>query len=181
MSAFKDGSRVSLSAFTPIGLRELLDATPDLIFASDAAGRIQWLNPAVEAMTGYPTAELLGRPFAFLLAPETRVSALRAFVRQRLSGTAELRRVVLLATREGGELAVEARVRCFERHDGEISFVGVARALPAGQPVPMATAPVPEAGVPTGPAPVAHDSFHPAPSEDPVDPAPRTGEARSGR
>src|SRR5712692_6588741 len=96
MSEFKDGSRQPLPASTPIGLRELLDAMPDVVFACDAAGRFEWLNPAVERLLGFKAAELLNRPFASLIDPLTRVSAVRAFRRMALRQSPELQRVVRL-------------------------------------------------------------------------------------
>ena len=42
----------STFAPTPIGLRELLDASPDAIFCCDLEGRWNWLSPAIESFTG---------------------------------------------------------------------------------------------------------------------------------
>jgi len=134
MSEHKDGSRVPLPASSPIGLRELLDATPDLLFACDAFGRFQWLNPALESLTGHRASELIHKPFTTILSANGRISALRAFVRQGRSRASELRRTLTLVGRDGGEMQLLARVRCFERQDGELSFVGVARPLAAWNP-----------------------------------------------
>jgi PAS domain S-box-containing protein len=141
MSEHKDGSRVPLPASSPIGLRELLDATPDLLFACDAHGRFQWLNPALESLTGHRSSELINKPFTTILSENGRVSALRAFVRQGRSRASELRRTLTLVGRDGGEMPVLARVRCFERQDGELSFVGVARPLAAWNPPAAVDAP----------------------------------------
>ena len=44
----------STFASTPIGLRELLDASPDAIFCCDVQGRWNWLSSAIESFTGAP-------------------------------------------------------------------------------------------------------------------------------
>src|SRR5439155_686918 len=40
--------------------RALVDTLPDVVFASDAAGRLKYLNAAWTALTGHPVAESLG-------------------------------------------------------------------------------------------------------------------------
>src|SRR5437870_1734960 len=63
------------SSGAPIGLRELLEATPDMVFCCDQSGRFQWLNAPVESQTGLPMAHPLGQPFTDILAPESRSAA----------------------------------------------------------------------------------------------------------
>ncbi len=43
--------------------RELVDSLSDLVFMVDVEGRIRFINPAVEAMTGYTPEEVRGRSF----------------------------------------------------------------------------------------------------------------------
>jgi PAS domain S-box-containing protein len=127
MSEFKDGSRSKLPASTPIGLRELLDSTPDIVFACDVAGRFQWVNPAIEAVTGYRGADLLNRTFVGLIAPESHTSTLRTFVRLRKKLSGEARRSVRVLTKDAKTVELDVHVTCRERMDGEITFVGTAR------------------------------------------------------
>ena len=147
MSEFKDGSRQPRAATTPIGLRELLDGAPDLVFACDATGRFEWLNSSIERLLGFKTSDLLNHPFATLLAPATRVSSIRAFRRMALRKSPEFQRVVNLVTQGAQPIMLDVRVSRRERMDGEISFVGIARpwrGLPGEKeaaPVPMAAAP----------------------------------------
>jgi PAS domain S-box-containing protein len=53
------------------GLRALLNHLPTPVAILDANLRYQSVNPAYCALTGYCTEELLGRPFASCLSPET--------------------------------------------------------------------------------------------------------------
>jgi PAS domain S-box-containing protein len=140
MSEFKDGSRQPLPASTPMGLRELLDAAPDLIFACDSAGRFEWMNPAAERLLGFKSADLLNRPFSQLLDPSGRVSAIRAFRRMALRQSPELQRVVRVMTNSGRPVALDVSVSRRVRLDDEISFVGTARPWNGSVSVPGAPA-----------------------------------------
>ena len=57
-------------------LRRVLDATPDMIVATDAAGRVTEFNPGAERLTGLTAADAVGRPLAELLGqPELECRA----------------------------------------------------------------------------------------------------------
>lgn len=56
-------------------LRSLIIANADAMIVVDMAGRIQFLNPAAEAMLGRRASELAGSPFAFDLTPDRRQEA----------------------------------------------------------------------------------------------------------
>ena len=82
--------------------RTLVDNAPDLIFSMATDGTLTWMNPAFEAITGWPREMWLGRSYVGLIHPEEREVAAEAF-RQMLA--------------EGGEpRKSERRVLC---HDGE--------------------------------------------------------------
>jgi PAS domain S-box-containing protein len=51
-------------------LRSLVDHTLDAVISVDPDGCFLSLNPAAEALSGFTIAELLGKPFAPLIAPE---------------------------------------------------------------------------------------------------------------
>jgi PAS domain S-box-containing protein len=133
-------------AFAPsIGLREVLEATPDLVFCCDAWGRFAWVSGSFDTLTGHRTSELVGTEFGRLLAPAGRAAALRAFLRQRTRGTAHLERTLTLERTDGSGLTVQAHVRRWERSDGEIYFVGTARPR---MDLPSATTLAPEPSTP---------------------------------
>lgn len=147
MSEHKDGSRKHAPVSAPIGLRELMAAAPDLLFACDAAGRLQWINPAVERVTGLKSAELLHRCYSSLLDPRSRISTVRAFRRMALKQTAALDRVVALAPREQKSVVLSVRVARFESPEGDTFFVCSARPWdPTGQGARLTTGPAPQAG-----------------------------------
>ncbi|MBI5710951.1 MAG: response regulator [Candidatus Eisenbacteria bacterium] len=123
------------SHLVPIGLRELLDAAPDVVCCCDADGRLLWLNPAFETLTGREAAGQIGRHFSALIAVEDRGRVLRATLRQRRRRTPVTEVALALAGAEGRTVNVRARVRLLERADGGQVFVAVAReAAPAAEP-----------------------------------------------
>ena len=118
----------SMPAFDPaIGLREVLEATPDLVFCCDAWGRMAWASGSFEYLTGHRPSDLVGQSFVALLAPAERMHTLRAFLKQKRCHRASLERTLALAKLDGSTLRVDARIRLLERADGEVYFVGVAR------------------------------------------------------
>jgi|GEM_PF-2284634 len=127
MSDHRDVSRKSPPASAPIGLRELLAAAPDLLFACDAAGRLQWINPAVERITGLKSSELLQRCYSSLVDPRTRVSTVRAFRRMALKQAARLERIVALEPRNGQPIVLSVHVARYESAEGDTLFVCTGR------------------------------------------------------
>ena len=45
-----------------IGLREVMDAIPDLLFCLDGFGRFAWVSPGFETLTGHRASNLIGEP-----------------------------------------------------------------------------------------------------------------------
>ena len=126
--------KIDIRGSHPIGpgLRELIDASPDLLFACDADGALLWLSQAFETLTGRAAADQIGRPWSALVAPHEARRVLRLIVRQRRRRTAVVELALPLLTNEGRETWVAARVRLLERGDGGDVFVGTARGLEPG-------------------------------------------------
>jgi PAS domain S-box-containing protein len=59
--------------------RLLFERNPDGVFSLDPNGRFILVNPACEAISGYPSAELLGKTFMELCAPDCLTTAVSAF------------------------------------------------------------------------------------------------------
>jgi len=117
-----------------IGLRELLDATPDVIFCCDSKGRFVWLNNAVETLSAGKASELLGRSYAKLIPPPHRGHLARKFMkRARHLVSDPALDVAMIVTQEGREVWMAIRSRMSLRPDGEVVFVGVARPMTKGE------------------------------------------------
>jgi len=114
---------------TTIGLRELLDASPDVIFCCDAKGRIQWLSAATESLIGSRPSDLLGRPVSVLLTPPERARVGRRLVRQGRSREGQIEEVIALTGLDARKVQVQVRARRVARPHGEILFVGTVRPL----------------------------------------------------
>jgi PAS domain S-box-containing protein len=114
------------------GLHELIDASPDLLFACDADGTLLWLSLAFETLTGRVAAEQIGRPWSSLVAAREARRALRLVLRQRRRGSPVVDLTLPLLASDGREVRVGARVRLLERAEGGDVFVGTARGLEPG-------------------------------------------------
>lgn len=124
-------------AFAPaIGLREVLEASPDLVFCCDAWGRFAWVSSAFESIAGWRATELVGQPYTKLLPPAECAGVARAALRQRRRSVAVAGRDVTLARSDGSSLPISVHVRLYERPDGDAYYVGVAR-----ERVPVAVPP----------------------------------------
>lgn len=139
----------TVPAFAPaIGLREVLEASPDLVFCCDAWGRFAWVSSAFEFLTGCRASEMVGQPFTKLVAPAERAGAVRAFLKQRRRALPLLHRELTLVRGDGSGLALSVRVRLYERPDGDAYFVGVAREVSAPGAMPAAGEPGPSGFAP---------------------------------
>ncbi len=119
---------VSIPTFAPtIGLREVLEASPDLVFCCDAWGRLAWVSGSLETLTGHRGAELIGKSAVPLLSAEHRTSSLRSVWRQHRGGLALAHHIVHVRHSEGSLVRLTLNLRRWERSDGEIYLVGVAR------------------------------------------------------
>ena len=56
----------------PLGLRESLDHSPDLVFVAGPDGRVIWANRAYDQLTGLDRTELVGEPFPSLVSGPSR-------------------------------------------------------------------------------------------------------------
>ena len=117
------------------GLRELLDASPDLLFACDADGALLWLSRAFETLTGRVAADQIGRRWSTLVVPHEVRRVARLFLRQRRRRTPVAEVALPLLASQGREVWVAARVSLLERPDGGLIFVGTARSLESGTDV----------------------------------------------
>ena len=109
-----------------IGLREVMDAVPDLLFCCDGFGRFAWVSPAFETLTGHRASDLIGQPISRLVPAEERCNLVRHFMKQRRLGSGFTTRRVWLSRVDGSRVRVEARVRAWTRPDGEFFWAGVA-------------------------------------------------------
>ncbi len=114
-AAWRDGRRLFGATLSSIG---------DAVLVTDAAGRVTFLNPVAETLTGWPLAEARGKPageLIKLLAAKDREAidnpVARAIRERVLVGSPE---PVLLVSRSGSELPVEHSASPVRDVSGEI-------------------------------------------------------------
>ena len=115
-----------------LGLKELLETTPDLTFVCDAEGNLIWAGGGFESLTGHPVSEVIGQPLLALLSPLARRRALRAIADQRRHQTPSFEVTVPMTDGQGRESNVTVRVAWRERPEGGLVFAGSAHAAQAG-------------------------------------------------
>ena len=156
-------SRPLLPAFSPaIGLREVLDSTPDLVFSTDQWGRLVWASAAFEQFTGRRVKDCVGHLCSDLIIPADARGIIRAFLKGRRPGSQPFDRTFGLLRPDNTTLMVEARLRFLDSPDGERYMVGVVRdvepeaAVRRGSKEPEAAQP--EAAPPAPAAPANQES-----------------------
>ena len=104
--------------------RSLVELNPDAVFSLDPQGRCTSANPAAEALTGFSERDMVGEPFAGVVAPEHRVRAWRAF-RRALHGVPQ--RIELeIQPRHGDRREVRIGLLPVVGHDSAVGVFGVA-------------------------------------------------------
>jgi PAS domain S-box-containing protein len=87
-------------------LREVIDASPDLVTVVDAEGRLEILNRAASSATGYAEEEVRGKPIQTFYFDRDR-DTVAEMSRRRDSGLPAIVRQVDLRTKDGSPITVE--------------------------------------------------------------------------
>ena len=90
------------------GFRRYLEQCPDGVLATDREGRIEYVNPAYERLTGYASGELVGRTPALLKSGMHEADFYRRLWGALLAG--EEFRAVFCNRRKGGEVYYEDKI-----------------------------------------------------------------------
>lgn len=103
-------------------LRVVLDAVRDGVVITDAAGRVQWLNAAAQAMTGWNCPDAAGLPVEDVIDLRAYSSDLRlpspVYAALRSNEKAAGDGHVLLLGRDGRRLGVDCHARPYAGEDG---------------------------------------------------------------
>jgi PAS domain S-box-containing protein len=103
----------------------LIKAAPDVVYGISLDGKLTWLNPAFEKITGWKCKEWLGKPFTDLIHPEDVVKAVESF-QKTLSGKPEP--VELRVLSKSGDYLIGEFTSVPFVEDGEIvGELGIAR------------------------------------------------------
>ncbi|MBV9775395.1 MAG: response regulator, partial [Gemmatimonadetes bacterium] len=99
--------------------RELVESASDLIYQTDAAGRITYANPAAARVLGFAVEELLGRDLVDLVHDEHRDEVRRFYGRQVADRRAESYREFPVVAAGGREVWLGQSLRLIE-HGGVV-------------------------------------------------------------
>jgi len=102
-----------------------LGSIGDALIATDAAGRITFLNPVAEALTGWPREEVLGQPAqsVFRIHDETTRNPGEDIVGRvlREGATVKLANNTCLIARDGHEIPIEDSAAPIKDRDGRVA------------------------------------------------------------
>jgi len=102
-----------------------LDSIGDAVLSIDLAGRVTYLNPVAEHMTGWPIAEAVGKPIAevlHIIDSETREPAPNPLEKaMRLNRATGMSANSVLITRDGSEAPIEDTAAPIHDRDGQIT------------------------------------------------------------
>lgn len=99
-----------LVSITPsFAAKEIVDTMADGVIVCDSAGRIQVVNEALLALTGYEETDVIGKPLHLLLDPETTLAD-SSQLRRILSGETLPDRETIFRNSAGGEIDVSLSV-----------------------------------------------------------------------
>lgn len=105
-------------------LRVTLQSIGDAVITTNANGRIEWLNPAAEGMTGWSAAHARGRPHTEVfrtLHQHTRAATLDPISECLRHGrSVELAKNTVLISRSGREVGIEDSTSPIRNDDGEL-------------------------------------------------------------
>lgn len=118
---------------------DVLASTAGAIVSADAAGRIQLMNRAAEALLGWSSADAEGKPLTILMPPRMRArheAGIHRYVRTHESRLLGKPVRVPAMRRDGSEIDVDLTLRVFRRPDGTELVVGtmVPASASAGTP-----------------------------------------------
>jgi len=106
--------------------RELVENANDIVFTLDLEGNVTSINKAVESITGYSQAELLGMNMSEFLSPGSTETA-RHMTERKLAGEERTSYEVDVRAKDGGTLTLEISSRLTIHQGKPVGVQGVAR------------------------------------------------------
>jgi len=103
--------------------RELIETIRDAVFTVDECGRLTYVSPVFELMSGYRPDEMIGRPYTDVLHPDDLAAAARSFG-QSLAGAGQPFECRVF-TKSGAERWVRTCSRLVRNPDGSAELRGV--------------------------------------------------------
>jgi PAS domain S-box-containing protein len=105
----------------------LMENSPDLIFTQDLDGRIESINPAVEAITGYSQDEIIGMNIRQLVAAEYQ-ELVKSRYEQMLADHRPTSREVVIVAKNRQRIPVQMSSHLIYKHGAPVGIQGMMRA-----------------------------------------------------
>jgi PAS domain S-box-containing protein len=106
--------------------RELFENARDIIYTTDAEGKITSFNRAAELVTGYSRAEAMGRNLAELIAPR-HATSIRKLAAEARDGEGKAVRELELIAKGGHRIPVEVDTQLLMENGRAVGTQGIAR------------------------------------------------------
>jgi len=102
--------------------RELAEKSIDVIYKVDPEGRLQYISPSVEALTGYRQEEIIGKPFFKFLSVNQRAGVEEAITGDQTQGF-----LIEIIGKGGRSVSVEVNSSMIKEQGNFAGFQGVIR------------------------------------------------------
>lgn len=107
--------------------RTLVESSLDLIFMTNLKGYLLYVNPRFEQILGFLPSELIGKPFTFIVAPES-ITEVKEHFRKGIAGEIVPIYEAHLLHKDGGRVAIEFHVSTlFDLNGMPVGRLGVGR------------------------------------------------------
>jgi two-component system, cell cycle sensor histidine kinase and response regulator CckA len=118
--------------------RVIFDTLTDIVFSLDIQGRISYLNPQFERISGYRAEDLYGRPYTDIISPDFRELTLDMF-RRGISGEDNPMYEIEIVAADGRKIPIEVNARTvFDDAGRPVGRIGIARDMIQRKEVEMA-------------------------------------------
>ncbi|MFP4614924.1 MAG: EAL domain-containing protein [Thiohalorhabdus sp.] len=109
-------------------LSRALDQAADMVWITDTAGRLEYVNPAFERTTGFSAAEAQGRRMGQLLRSDRDERAFYARLREQLRRDRPHREVLVYRARHGREIHIDETLSPVHNEAGAVThYIGTGR------------------------------------------------------
>jgi len=107
--------------------RQLVENASDIVFTTDNAGRVVFVNPAVIRIAGYKEKEIVGKQYTELIRPDMRDEAMKFFGRQFVKGIQNTYSEYPALTKDGQEVWFGQNTQLIWENGNVTGFQVVAR------------------------------------------------------
>src|SRR6266496_288862 len=102
-----------------LNLRCAVDHCHDVILITDALGRIEFVNPSFQVLTGFPAKDALGRDVSFFAERSSNSGNYKSSAEQLLD-TGSCHQIMELRRKEGGTAVLDFRIAAVRNYEAEI-------------------------------------------------------------